>query len=654
MYFIKFFFRLIFLCFIALFIPFKLAAQQNVVQKTDSTGVYKLTDVVITATKTSTSTLQIANSISTIDSVEIANKKNINLFNLLKNETGVSTIQFGPIGGLSSINIRGANAGHSLVLIDGVELNMPSDASNLFDFANMPTESINRIEILRGPQSTLYGSDAMGGVVNIITRKGIGKPSFNLSAEGGSYNSFKGALGFSGSYKKLNYLISLARTQSDGFSSAGEKYGNTEKDGYKGNNISARLGYDFNDNAGLNLFIRFIKADTDLDQKGGVEGDDPTYFYNLEEFTTRAEGFFNLLDGVWEQKIGGSFYKNIRKYRYDSTLTNPVSSRSFYDGRKFKIDWQNNFHLPLNNLLTFGAENEIEQAETEFYSLSSFGPFETMIPKSEVVTTGIYLQDQLKVENSLFVTAGIRYDINQKFGNAFTYRFAPAFILWQTDTKFKATIGTGFKAPSIFYLYDPFFGNENLSPEKSFGWDAGIEQFLWAEGVSFGITYFSNNFTDLIGLDENFKSINIDEAESRGIEFYVTAKPISNLTVKANYTYADTKDLSKNSTDKDKPLLRRPKHKAGLYFDYSFLQNANINLEVIYVGSRDDKDFSSFPAERVVLGSYTLVNIAAHYNLLEFLQIFGRIENLLNTDYEEVLGYGTPKLSGFAGFKIIL
>jgi vitamin B12 transporter len=638
--------HLFFICFISSAV----LAQENIVQKTDTSNVYKLTDVVITANRTNTNTLELANSISVIDSVEIANKKNVSVFNLLKNEYGLSTIQTGPLGGLSTISIRGANAGHTLVLIDGVEMNLPSDASTLFDFANLPVESIDRIEVLRGPQSTLYGSDALAGVVNIITRKGIGKPKLNLIAEGGSFNSFKGSAGLTGNHNKLNYLISFAHTQSDGFSAAGEKYGNTEKDGYNGNNISSRFGYDFNSNAGINLFIRFTKANADLDQFGGEFGDDPSYISKVEEFTTRAEGFFRLFDGLWEQKIGTSFYKNARKYSYDSTFNNPVSSRNLYDGKKFKADWQNNFHLAANNLLTFGVESEIEQATT----FSSYGPEESMIPKSQVTTTGIYLQDQVKVVNNLFATAGIRYDHNQKFGGAFTYRIAPAYIIWQTNTKLKATIGTGFKAPSIFYLYDPFFGNDSLDTEKNFGWDFGFEQFIWENGVSFGITYFSNEFTNLIGFDENFKSINIDKAETKGVELFASAKPIDNLVVKANYTYTDSKDLSDNSPDKDKPLLRRPMHKAGLYFDFSFMERANANLEIIFIGNRDDKDFSFFPAERITLDGYTLVNVSAHYDLFKFLRVYGRFENLLNVEYEEVLGYGTPKLSGFAGFKVIL
>ena len=628
--------------------------QETTVQKTDTAGLYRLSDIVISATKTLSSTTELANSISIIDSIEITNKLRINLFDLLKTEYGLSTLQFGPIGGLGTISIRGSNAGHSLVLIDGIEMNLPSESSNLYDFANLPVESINKIEILRGPQSTLYGSDALAGVVNIVTKKGIGEPNFILSAEGGTYNSFKGSAGLSGNYNKLNYLFSFSRTQSEGFSAAGEKYGNTEKDGYEGNNLFTRLGYDFSSNSGINIYTRYAKAKTDLDQFGGEFGDDPTYKYNLEELTARAEGYFNLFDGLWEQKIGASFYKNLRKYNYDSTLFNASSSNSTYDGRKFKIDWQNNFFLNEENILTFGAETELEQAETYFYSLSQFGPYESILPESETYTTGIYLQEQFNIEKRFFATAGIRYDHHTKFGGAFTFRIAPAFILWETGTKIKATIGSGFKAPSIVYLYDPFFGNENLNPETSVGFDVGVEQFIWSSGISVGLNYFDSEFTDLIGLDENFKSINIDKAKTEGVEFFTKINMLDFLSIKLNYTYTSSIDKSKNSPDFGKKLLRRPTHRAAVYGDYIISARADVNLEIIYVGEKDDKNFSTFPAQRINLEAYTLLNIAGHYRLFKFLELFARVENLLDIDYEEVFGYGTPGLSAFAGIKLNL
>ena len=198
-------------------------SQNNVVHKTDSIGYYKLTDVVITATKTQANTLELANSISVIDSEQISNSNSNNVFDILKNETGVSFTRQGGNGTLSNLYIRGANSSHTLVLIDGVEVNLTNDPSGVYDFSALPSDNIDRIEILRGPQSTLYGSDALAGVINIITKKGNGSPKFSLLTEGGSYKTYKGMLGLKGSIQKFNYSVAASRTGSDGFSVASDK-----------------------------------------------------------------------------------------------------------------------------------------------------------------------------------------------------------------------------------------------------------------------------------------------------------------------------------------------------------------------------------------------------------------------------------------------
>jgi vitamin B12 transporter len=389
----------------------------------------------------------------------------------------------------------------------------------------------------------------------------------------------------------------------------------------------------------------------DYDQFGGQFGDDPTYVFNLEESLLRAEGKYSVLDGMWEQTLGVSHIRNLRKYSNDAFITD--ASRAFYDGRKLKIDWQNNFYLHKTNTLTFGLETENEKAESEYFVYSQTFPFESILPVSSSRTSGVYIQDQFKL-GSLFGTAGLRYDDHQRFGSAVTYRFAPAFIIWESGTKIKATVGTGFKAPSLYYLFDPTFGNTELDPEKSFGWDAGVEQYLWQSQIMLSATYFENYFEDLFGFNDNLKTININKAETKGIEFYFVFKPIDELSMKGNFTYTDSKDLSVNPADRNKPLLRRPKVKAAYEINYIFNNNFNISSEIIFTGERDDKDFSMFPAQRIKLKDYSVVNVSASYSFFSFLQLYGRVENLFDADYEEVLGYSTPGLSGYAGIKLSL
>lgn len=630
-------------------------SQKSFIEKTDTIRHYKLSDIVITATKTPTNLLEIANSISVIDSVQISNSNAFNVFDLLRSESGISFTRQGSNGTLSNLYIRGSNSSHTLVLIDGVEMNLTNDPSGVYDFSALPIDNIERVEVLRGPQSTLYGSDALAGVINIITKKGSGAPRFSILTEGGSYNTYKGTLGLSGSFNRFNYSATISQSGSDGFSNASEKYGNTEKDGYTFYNASGLVGYKFNENAELNLFSRFTKSQSDYDQFGGPFGDDPTYVFDQEEFSVRGEIKNKFFDGAWNNKIGVSLIRNVRKYSFDTSSASIYSSRSLYDGRKYKLDWQNDFQLSSWNLLTAGVDIEFDEAFSEYYAFNSLllPDYGSVIPFKSSRTIGVFLQEQINIDKSLFLTAGVRLDEHDKFGSQFTYRIAPAFMLWETNTKFKATIGTGFKVPSLYYLYDPSYGNENLSPEESFGFDAGVEQYFFNSGLTLGAVFFYNKFEDMFGFDYvTFKTININKAVTKGGEFFIQAKPIDNFEIKLNYTLTEARDLSPNSSNFDKKLLRRPANKTGLFTSYSFIGRANINAELIWVGTREDIDFSVF--ERTELKGYVLLNAAAHYDLFDFLRLDIRLENILDTDYEEVFGYGTPGFSVYGGIRLII
>ena len=625
-------------------------------QQTDSLKSYELSDVIITATRTATPIYELASSVSLIDSTQIKSSHKFNIYELLQSQIGISISQQGAPGAFTQVYIRGADPSQTQVLIDGIDMNMVNDPGNTYDFADLSTDNIDRIEIIRGPQSTLYGSDALAGVINIITKKGSGKPLFTLSTEGGSYNTYKGILGLSGSLSRMNYSIGLSKFKTDGFSAADKKFGNAEKDGTDNYNASARIGYKINNNFSLNFFGRFTKANTNLDQFGGPYGDDPTYKYNLEEGAYRLEGNLKLLEGKWNQKYGISFTRNLRKYKFDVTQNNPAESRSNYDGNRIRFDWQNNFQVYKDNILIFGVETENESASSYYYyyNFLSAGPLPTIskFPEQSIQTTGIYLEDQFKINNSFFGSIGARYDKHEKFGSVVTFRIAPAYVFWSTGTKIKATYGTGFKAPSLFYLFDPAYGNPDLLPEKSRGWDAGIEQYLFGYSVTAGVTYFRNTFTDLFGFDSNFRTININKSETKGVEIYLQAKPSYAISVNANYTYTDTKDLSPGSADENLPLLRRPKQKAAVSVNYNFTKSINTGVEAIFVGKRDDKDFSTFPAKRITLDTYTLLNASATYKVNELIQLYGRLVNILNSSYEEIYGYGTAGRSGYIGLKI--
>ncbi|OGU55921.1 MAG: hypothetical protein A2V66_18430, partial [Ignavibacteria bacterium RBG_13_36_8] len=596
--------------------------------------------------------IELASSFTLISSNEIYSQNKSSLIDYLREVPGLSITQQGGPGKISSLFMRGAKPYHTLVLIDGIEVNDPSSPNNAFDFASLQTNNIERIEIVRGPQSTLYGSDAMAGVVNIISKKGNGKPKLTLFSEGGSNGFWKGNAELNGSYSFLNYAVSYSKLNTKGVSAAGEKYGNNEKDGYQNNSFASRLGFDITDYLSLDLYYRFTNAKSDLDQSA-KDGDDPNFTYKLEEQLFKGTVNLSLFNGLWEQKI--STFHTRRFSNTDDFVDDERPStamHNFVNAYRTKIELQNNLHFFKNNVVVVGVETEVEKANTELQSESEWGPFESIFPEQKVRTTGVYAQDQININNSFFASAGIRYDNHAKFGGQITYKIAPAYFISSTGTKIKATYGTGFKAPSLFYLFDPAFGNPNLKPEESKGWDAGIEQFLFNEKLVLGLTYFNMQFNNMFGFDQNYVTININNAETKGVELSVILKNISGFSASASYTYTDAVDKGDGTAGNEKPLLRIPRHKFVLSMNYDWQNKLNINTQLRYIGRREDEDFSVYPSERVTLTSYTIADLAASYQITELIRIYGRIENLFNTDYEEVLYYGTLGRSFYAGVAL--
>ncbi len=634
--------------FIAVFLlPILLFAQNDTLKTT-------LSEVVVSATKTQTPYYAIGSSVSIITSEEISKKQFTNVIDLLKEIPGLSVFQLGGPGMLAYVNMRGTNTNHVLVLINGAEMNDPSSVSNAFDFSSLNTNDIDRIEIVRGPQSTLYGSDAIAGVINIFTKQGDVKSQYSFSGEGGSNNFYRGNFSVSGKQNLVGYFITAGRSGSDGISAANSIYGNDENDGFTNNNISSNIYFDFTNWLQFNLFYKYTNFKSSLDQNEKL-GDDPNYSYKMEEQLFKSSASINLFNGNWEQQISTSLVKRFSNTIDGTDLYHPaMSSLNHTNAQRMKFDWQHNLLFINNNLITFGIETETEKANTSYYSESEWGPYESVFPQQSITTTGIYIQDQLNIDNAFFTTLGIRYDDNQKFGNVTTFRFAPAYFISTTGTKLKGSYGTGFKAPSLYYIFDPLFGNPDLKPEKSKGFDFGVEQFFNDGNFHFDITYFNMNLENMFGYDANYRTINIAKASTKGLEISAVVKNIYGFSIATNYTYTKTKDEFEGTADFDKPLIRRPSNKFFIGLNYEGFNNFVLGAQIKYSGERDDKDFSNYTTTRVTLPSYTLVNLNASYKLFEYLQLTARIENLFNKEYEEVLYYGTLGRTFYAGININL
>lgn len=628
-----------------LFIPVILFSQTN----------YNLPEVIVTATKTSTPGIEIASSYSVITNEELIRLQIPTAADALINIVGLNITRQGGHGKLTSVFTRGANTNHTLILIDGIEVNDPSSPNNAFDLSNLMIESIERIEIVRGPQSTLYGSESLAGVINVITKRGKGKPGLSILAEGGGNDYYKGVLNSAGTLlENINYSLNLSKLKTNGISAASSKYGNKESDGFENTFANASLRFNINDHFNTDLSYRYSFSKSDLDQAEKL-GDDPNYKYDIEDHLTKFAVNGNLFEGMWNQKLYVSLLRRISHSIDESDeIRTFTSSRSFNNASRIKAGWENYFTFAAGNTITFGVEYKKEIAETSYRSESEWGPYESIFPENDASITSVFLQDQFNSVPNLFLTAGLRYDNHNKFGKRFTFRLAPAYYISSTQTKLKGTYGTGFKSPSLFNLYDPMFGNTELKPENSKGWDVGFEQWFFNERAAIEIIYFQIDFDNMIGFDENFKSVNINKAQTSGLEFSSSFRFKSNLNIKLNYTFIKAFDKSPGiSKDKEK-LIRRPEHKGSLIITYDPLDKLSLNTVIRYTGSREDEDFSGYPSQRVTLKEYVILDFALSYQVLEYLKLQSRVENILDTYYEDVLYYGSMGRSFYVGLGIEL
>ena len=608
-------------------------------------AVERLPDVVVSASRVPLPAQEVGSAVTVITAEDIERKQVRIVSDVLREVPGVAVNRTGPVGTLTQIRIRGAEGNQTLVIIDGVELNDPSGGSE-FDFGNLLAADIERIEVLRGPQSALYGSDAIGGVINIITKKGRGPVTGSLSLEGGSFRTAQASAGIRGGGDWYHFSLGATGFTTDGISIAPESQGNSESDGHRNQTYNVKLGVSPLENLEIDLFGRFVKSTMETDPQPAVagiittaDGDRKT---RTRQRTGRAQAKYSLFDGTWEHIVGAGFNREIGDSFTDGAL-------SFHaDGEKARYDYQTNifFETPsvaaATHSLTFLAEREDESQVTR----SNFGSSDL-----DITNYGYVGEYRTGLWERLFLSGSVRRDVNDIFDNATTFRTTGAYLHKETSTRVHGSYGTGVKNPTLFELFGfgpNFVPNPNLKPEKSRGWDFGIEQNFFDQRLSVDVTYFNNRITDLIQGAGN-TSVNLPGASKiQGLEATVKANITGELTFTGQYTYTDGQDA--NGIE----LVRRARHLASANLGYRFLDGrAKLDLGVDYNGQQKDFQFSNFFAGRTVvpLDDFVLVNVAASYELIEGVELFGRIENLFDQDYEEVLGFSSPGIGAFVGIR---
>lgn len=623
----------------------------------------EMDDLVVTATRLPTPRRQVASSVTVITAEDIQRRQFRSVSDALRSVPGVHVVRSGGPGQQTSVFMRGANSNHTLVLIDGIEVSDPSSPAGAVDFSSLLLDNIERIEVVRGPQSTLYGSDAIGGVIHITTRRGEGDLHGAGKLEGGSDNTFNQQASAAGSTDRTNYSFSFTRIDTDADSVTPSRLRNgasAEDDNHENLTASARIGMKLSETLEFNFFGRYIDSETDLDpelESGGFgTTEDRDAELDQTEYLLRGEARASLLGGLWDATFSTSYTDYDRKNRNDRQSATETRTRTDFEGDKLKFELKNDLYVHDEHILTLGLETEKEEMDSGGFS--DFGGF-IVGEKTGADTrnSAVYVQDQFSYGDSLFGTLGFRYDDPDDYGSEVTYRVAPVYIHGETGTRIKASVGTGFKAPTLFQTegftpnnFGSFYrGNPDLDSEKSFGWEIGIEQALWNDRLNLGVTWFKSDIDDLMQVvfDEFFNSTyeNIDEADIYGVEAFIHTTPFKPLTVRLDYTYTDAEE-----NDTGDRLLRRPKHKLDVDMAYRPVPKMSISLAVNLVS--DYADISRETGRTVNGDDYATLDITAEYNINPRWRVFGRVENATDEHYEPADGFQESDRGFFAGAEL--
>jgi vitamin B12 transporter len=607
-----------------------------------------LPPVVVTATRTEVPLNQLTTSLTVITADDIRERQADLVLDVLRDVPGVDVVQAGSMGNATSVFIRGSESNQVLVMVDGVEVN--STTTGAYDFANLTTENVERIEVLRGAGGTLYGSQAIGGVINVFTKKGQGPLEVGVTAQGGNGWTNRQVATLRGGLGNLGYSFSVGHLGSEGFRSVNDDYSNLS--------TSARLDYQVTENASLKGIFNFINGNVGLFNNNNFASmPDPNARQATTQYVGKLEWEQKILAN-WDYRISGSLYKEHDKFSDDVDscvfFGSPCDSftRDIFRPQIATGEFQTNYRLEDWSTSTFGVQYNRRSASTTGGIDEAIGD------------VGYYLQQQLQFfDRRLIAIPGIRLDDNQQFGTAWTPAFSAAYLFKDIGTKLKGGYNKGFRAPSLNELFFPAsfgcpaFGNPDLGPERSWEINFGAEQNLLAERIKLGATYFHREVKDLIEGrpipgDPNgcFRAENVGRARFDGVELNLGIKLFEGLTLNANYTYLDW-------DTEDGTLPRRPHNSGNVILNY--LKDAlNINLIANIVGRVDDFRAAS-PFGDTITAGYGIVDLASSYRLpwrmplVKEISLIGKIQNLFNKKYDQADGFRAPPLNFLLGMRAI-
>ncbi len=607
-------------------------AQDAVRSTTNGQDEAEAAPVIVSATRTEIPLDQSPSSVSVIDSQDIDRKQIERVGDALREVPGLSVVQTGTPGQLTSVFTRGLRSEHTQVLLDGIPVNQGLQGA--FNFADLTTDNIERIEVVRGPQSTLYGPRALAGVIQIFTKQGEETPGATFAAEGGSYGTFRESVQSDGKIDMFDYSFGASRLDTDN-ARPNNQYRNTA--------AIADVGWSPNETVRISSLFTYSLSDTG----------NPNTIFNpkpIDNFLTErwliAPHVDLRINDWWEHKI-------IFSYDHERQLNDPNEdgfvgpTRALFE--RTTIDYQNDLRPASWLTLTSGFfYSRVNAGQERPFVLQIFGPQPTFVSDHTEETAGFLQATLTPIENLIFVAGG-RFDHFNQFGDVWTYRFAGSYKIDKTNTTLHSSVATGFSPPSS---QDKIFGmNFGLRPEKDLGWDAGIEQRLWKSRVTVGATYFHNDLSNLIGFNGLFETLNLGAAETQGLETELRAQPISDLVFTASYTYLDAEKTS--SVDINQPvgarLPRRPRNEVYVSASYLWWKKLRTTIAAKFVNAREEL---SFGGPNFDIEDYSFVNFAAEYEINSHMSIFGRIDNLTNEHYAEVFGFPNLGQAAYAGMRV--
>lgn len=604
--------------------------------------------IVVTANRTQRRLSDVGESVSIIGEKAIIERQPTEVLDLLRTVPGLTFNSNGGIGTSTSVSIRGANSDQTVVLIDGVKLNDPASPGGGFNFGSLLTGNIARVEVVRGSQSVLYGSQAIGGVINLLTREPTEDLAAFARAEYGERDTAQLVGNVSQRFGPVAVSAGGNYLRTDGISAFGRARGGSEPDGFESWGANGKVDVYLTETISLDLRGFYADSETEVD---GFPAPDFA-LADTDEISRRADfvGYGGLnatfMDGRFRNRIGFA-YTNIDRQNIDRSGDSDVETFDA-NGENRRFEYQGVFEATDYAELVFGAETET----SEFRSSSYGGPAAT----AEVGIDSIYGQINLTPLAGLSLTGGVRYDNHETFGGNTVFAVSGAYTPNAGSTTIRGSFGEGFKAPALYQLYSEY-GNEALQPEQSDSWDVGVTQRLVGGLAEIGVTYFRRDTENQIAFVSCFQNPdpvcvdrpngtygNIARTNADGVEVGLALRPAAGFDLSANYSFIDTQDEATGNV-----LARQPKHKVSLVANYRLPSGIAFGGTIVQVGDSFDNASNSR-----ALDGYVTVDLRASVPVAKGVELYGRAENLFDAEYETVFRYGTAPQTFLGGVRLVI